>query len=171
MPFSFRCRYNHYRPHSACNGYPPIWHYDRPAARKILGQVFAINYQGRRQEFAGTYHYHKKRSTTVRRLPSLCRTVKADPVPKRVNSREFCRHRRVDRSRLGVCHSRRNDLVCPNTKPMGCSRSPHFWRARRLNRRQIVNHPMQLFPRQSQVHNLYPYFITSLWPQGFRVSQ
>ncbi len=27
---------------------------------------------------------------------------------------------------------------------------------------QIVNHPMQLFPRQSHVHHLCPYFITPL---------
>ena len=29
--------YNHQRPHSACNGYPPIWRYDRAQARTILG--------------------------------------------------------------------------------------------------------------------------------------
>ena len=29
--------YNHQRPHSACNGYPPIWRYDRAQARKLLG--------------------------------------------------------------------------------------------------------------------------------------
>ena len=36
-------QYNHYRPHSACNGYPPIWRYDRAAARKILGQAISSN--------------------------------------------------------------------------------------------------------------------------------
>jgi putative transposase len=28
--------YNQYRPHSACQGYPPIWRYDRDQAQKIL---------------------------------------------------------------------------------------------------------------------------------------
>jgi len=37
--------YNHYRPHSSCNGYPPIWRYDRASARKILGQTIPSNSQ------------------------------------------------------------------------------------------------------------------------------
>ena len=47
--------YNHHRPHSACHGYPPIWRYDRPAARKILGQAIAINYQ---ETSAGIRRHH-----------------------------------------------------------------------------------------------------------------
>lgn len=47
--------YNHHRPHSACHGYPPIWRYDRPAARKILGQAIAINYQ---ESSAGIRRHH-----------------------------------------------------------------------------------------------------------------
>jgi putative transposase len=34
---AYVAHYNHERPHSACGGYPPIWRYDRPRARKILG--------------------------------------------------------------------------------------------------------------------------------------
>ena len=31
--------------------------------------------------------------------------------------------------------------------------------------RQVVNHPMQLFSRQSHVHHLWPHFITALCPR------